>query len=135
VRSDSFTGRMCNIKGDYPVSGSFTRVLIRPAYRSSTVRDDCCPIVVYSRISISGAASRGRKPLSGRCFVLSDSFLHRQMCNVQRDYFVSGSFIREFYPHAYRNLSGFLEASTMDKHHDSSLIQTLLYGPLTRNVH
>jgi hypothetical protein len=33
----SFPGRMCNIWRDYPVDGSFTRILSPPAYRSSTV--------------------------------------------------------------------------------------------------
>jgi hypothetical protein len=28
VHSNSFTGRICNVKRDYPVSGSFTRVFL-----------------------------------------------------------------------------------------------------------
>jgi hypothetical protein len=37
VRSDSFTSRKCKVYRNYPVSGSFKRVVFPPAYRSSTI--------------------------------------------------------------------------------------------------
>jgi hypothetical protein len=64
-------------------------------------------MTMYSRNSLSGTAFSGRKHvlrdlICGSFSVRSDSF-HCRMCNIQRDYPVSGSLRLIVIPLAYRN--------------------------------